>query len=187
MRKRRYRHRTLPLTRQPPTLHECCRYPHTYWAGAATSVSARPRTCSRAWRGGYAEDCARTCGDSGTTAPNASGNSAAADSQRSKRPSPLARRRRAGAWPDTWRSSRPYATTISTRSASPDSTPLLRLNPDEPPWYGPVCPVVWEGWHREVPPYPDQPRLCKAPHRRGNSTRVSVPCSPPQRAGRIRP
>ena len=95
-------------------------------------------------------------GDSGTTAPNASGNSAAADSQRSKRPSPLARRRRAGAWPDTWRSSRPYATTISTRSASPDSTPLLRLNPDEPPWYGPVCPVVWEGWHREVPPYPDQ-------------------------------
>ena len=34
--------------------------------------------------------------------------------------------------------------------------PLLRLNPDEPPWYGPVCPVVWEGRHREVPPYPDQ-------------------------------
>ena len=32
-----------------------------------------------------------------------------------------------------------------------DSTPLLRLNPNEPPWYGPVCPVVWEGWHREVP------------------------------------
>ena len=29
--------------------------------------------------------------------------------------------------------------------------PLLRLNPDEPPWYGPVCPVVWEGRHREVP------------------------------------
>ena len=32
---------------------------------------------------------------------------------------------------------------------------LLRLNPVEPPWYGPVCPVVWEGRHREVPPYPD--------------------------------
>jgi hypothetical protein len=29
------------------------------------------------------------------------------------------------------------------------------LNPIEPPWYGPVCPVVWEGWHREVSPYPD--------------------------------
>ena len=28
-------------------------------------------------------------------------------------------------------------------------------NPGEPPWYGPVCPVVWEGGHREVPPYPD--------------------------------
>jgi len=23
------------------------------------------------------------------------------------------------------------------------------------PWYGPVCPVVGEGWHREVSPYPD--------------------------------
>ena len=34
-----------------------------------------------------------------------------------------------------WRSSRPFATAISTRSASPDSTPLLRLNPSEPPWY----------------------------------------------------
>ena len=32
---------------------------------------------------------------------------------------------------------------------------LPRLNPIEPPWYGPVCPVVWEGWHREVSPYPD--------------------------------
>ncbi len=31
-----------------------------------------------------------------------------------------------------------------------------KLNPVEPPWYGPVCPVVWEGRHREVPPYPDQ-------------------------------
>jgi hypothetical protein len=33
---------------------------------------------------------------------------------------------------------------------------LPKLNPVEPPWYGPVCPVVGEGWHREVPPYPDQ-------------------------------
>jgi hypothetical protein len=34
---------------------------------------------------------------------------------------------------------------------------LPQLNPVEPPWYGPVCPVVGEGWHREVSPYPDQP------------------------------
>ena len=34
---------------------------------------------------------------------------------------------------------------------------LLKLNPIEPPWYGPVCPVVWEGRHREGSPYPDQP------------------------------
>jgi hypothetical protein len=33
---------------------------------------------------------------------------------------------------------------------------LPTLNPIEPPWYGPVCPVVWEGWRREVSPYPDQ-------------------------------
>jgi hypothetical protein len=25
----------------------------------------------------------------------------------------------------------------------------------EPPWYGPVCLVVWEGGSREAPPYPD--------------------------------
>ena len=31
---------------------------------------------------------------------------------------------------------------------------LPTLNPIEPPWYGPVCPVVWEGWRREVSPYP---------------------------------
>ena len=34
--------------------------------------------------------------------------------------------------------------------------PLLRPNSVEPPWYGPVCPVVWEGRHREMPPYPDR-------------------------------
>jgi hypothetical protein len=32
---------------------------------------------------------------------------------------------------------------------------LPRLNPIEPPWYGPVCPVVWEGRRREASPYPD--------------------------------
>ena len=30
-----------------------------------------------------------------------------------------------------------------------------KLNPVEPPWYGPVCPVVWEGRRREASPYPD--------------------------------
>jgi hypothetical protein len=36
---------------------------------------------------------------------------------------------------------------------------LPKLNPIEPPWYGPVCPVVWEGRRREVSPYPDQRRI----------------------------
>src|SRR5438045_6165273 len=41
----------------------------------------------------------------------------------------------------------------------PDSMSLPKPNPVEPPWYGPVCPVVWEGWHREVSPYPDHRRI----------------------------
>jgi hypothetical protein len=69
--------------------------------------------------------------------------------------SPPVRRRGSGACPDTRRSNRPCATTTSTHSVS-DSISLSKLNPVEPPWYGPVCPVVWEGWYREVSPYLDQ-------------------------------
>ena len=69
--------------------------------------------------------------------------------------SPLVHRRGSGACPDTGRSNRPCAITTSTHSVFPDSTSPPKLNPVEPPWYGPVCPVVWEGWHREVSPYPN--------------------------------
>src|SRR4051794_29358943 len=61
-----------------------------------------------------------------------------------------------GACQDIRRSNRLCATRISTASVFPDSMLLLKLNPIEPPWYGPVCPVVWEGRRREVSPYPDQ-------------------------------
>ena len=44
---------------------------------------------------------------------------------------------------------------ISTVSVFGASMFLLKLNPIEPPWYGPVCPVVWEGRRREASPYPD--------------------------------
>src|SRR5262249_47240391 len=47
-------------------------------------------------------------------------------------------------------------------SFSPASMFLPQLNLIEPPWYGPVCQVVWEGWHCEVSPYPDQSKLCGA-------------------------
>src|SRR5208337_4269455 len=41
---------------------------------------------------------------------------------------------------------------------------LPKPNSIEPPRYGPVCPVVWEGRRREAPPYPDQsPASQKAP------------------------
>src|SRR5262249_38585339 len=73
--------------------------------------------------------------------------------------SPPVHRRGSGACPDTRRFNKPCATTISTHSVCPDSTSPPKLNPVEPPWYGPVCPVVGEGWHREVYPYPDQSAL----------------------------
>ena len=55
---------------------------------------------------------------------------------------------------------------VSTPGSSTPCEPRLRLprsarllppnqNAAEPPWYGPVCPVVWEGRCREAPPYPD--------------------------------
>jgi hypothetical protein len=49
---------------------------------------------------------------------------------------------------------------------------LPKLNLVEPPWYGPVCPVVGEGWHREVSPYPDLLPHSGRPGQRG-ATRVA--------------
>ena len=43
----------------------------------------------------------------------------------------------------------------SMNSACPGFMSPQKLNPVEPPWYGPVCPVVWEGRRREASPYPD--------------------------------
>jgi hypothetical protein len=69
-----------------------------------------------------------------------------------------------GACPDIRRSNRPCATRISTASVFPASMFLLKLNPIELPWYGPVCPVVWEGRRREASPYPDQPIFADSSH-----------------------
>ena len=52
-------------------------------------------------------------------------------------------------------STRPTKSCVRTLLVSPESSCLCRLNSIEPPWYGPVCPVVWEGWRRETSPYPD--------------------------------
>ncbi len=129
---------------------------HTSSEGAATSASARPHVFSRTSKRGSAEDYARIFGGSGRTGTTASTNCAGVAYRSSVQRSPPVRRRGSGACPDTRRSNRPCATTTSTHSVSPDSIPLSKLNPVEPPWYGPVCPVVGEGWHREVSPYPDQ-------------------------------
>src|SRR5205807_7879486 len=105
---------------------------------------------------GSAEDYARIFGGSGRTGKTASTNCAVVACQSSMQQSPPVHRRGSGACPDTRRSNKPCATTTSTHSVSPDSMSLSKLNPVEPPWYGPVCPVVWEGWRREASPYPDQ-------------------------------
>src|SRR6266478_8422739 len=129
---------------------------HTSSDGAATSASARPHVCSPTWKRGSAEDYARIFGGSGGTGAIASKNCAVVACQSSMQRSPPVHRRGSGACPDIRRSNKPCATTISTHSVSPDSMSLPQLNPVEPPWYGPVCPVVGEGRHREVSPYPDQ-------------------------------
>jgi hypothetical protein len=54
---------------------------------------------------------------------------------------------------------------------------LLKLNPIEPPWYGPVCPVVWEGRHREGSPYPDH---CPIPDMKFQPVLLQRPQHDPQ-------
>jgi hypothetical protein len=102
-------------------------------------------------------DYARIFGGSGRTGTTASTNCAGVAYRSSVQRSPLVHRRGSGACPDTRRSNRTCAITTSTHSVFPDSTSPPKLNPVEPPWYGPVCPVVGEGWHREVSPYPNLP------------------------------
>ncbi|WP_354101963.1 group II intron maturase-specific domain-containing protein [Bradyrhizobium sp. RT5a] len=68
-------------------------------------------------------------------------------------------RRDSGVCPDTRRFNTPYEIMCSTPLVSPESSCLCRVNPIEPPWYGPVCPVVWEGWRRGTSPYSDQSRF----------------------------
>ena len=114
------------------------------------------RVCSCTSKRGSAEDYVRIFGGSGGTGEIASKNCAVVACQSSMRRSPPVRRRVSGACPATRRSNRRCATTLSTHSVSPDSMSPLQINPIEPPWYGPVCPVVWEGRRREAPPYPDQ-------------------------------
>jgi RNA-directed DNA polymerase len=66
-----------------------------------------------------------------------------------------------GAWRGMPPSSKPCPTRIFARSTFPDWRCHRPHNLTEPPWYGPVCPVVWEEGSREAPSYPDQlGRLC---------------------------
>src|SRR6266436_5125518 len=152
--------RTTPETQIPPGSASA--------SNRAATLTASPKRLSP----GSAEDYARIFGGSGRTGPIALKNYAVVACQSSMQRSPPVHRRGSGACPDTRRSNKPCATTISTHSVSPDSMSLPKLNPVEPPWYGPVCPVVGEGWHREVSPYPDQSGLLR---RAGAETTVFCP------------
>src|SRR6266851_348233 len=132
---------------------------HTFSDGADTLASARPHGYSPTWRHGSAEGYACTFGGNGGMAPTASRNCGAVACRSSTRRLPPARRPGSGACQDIRRSSRLCATRISTALVFPAAMFLLKLNPIEPPWYGPVCPVVWEGWRREASPYPDLRRI----------------------------
>src|SRR5207248_5302920 len=117
----------------------------------------------------------------GRTGAIASKNCAVVACQSSMQRSPPVHRRDSGACPDTRRSNKPCATTISTHSVFPDSSSPPKLNPVEPPWYGPVCAVVGEGWHREVSPYPDQSvitfhRITQSMQRPLPSILIVTPC-----------
>ena len=87
-----------------------------------------------------------------------------------------------------WRASpnRLCATRISPVSVFPASTFLPTLNLIEPPWYGPVCPVVWEGWRREVSPDPDLRRILSVPARSGGGRLTErIPAIPPRLLERV--
>src|SRR6516165_7519717 len=143
---------------------------HTFSGGADTLASARPHECSPTWRHGSAEGYERTSGGNGKTALTASKNYDSVAYQSSTRRLLPARRPVSGACPDIRPSNRLCATRISPVSVFPASTFLPTLNLIEPPWYGPVCPVVWEGWLRGVP-------LSRSmPHCGHCAERVAGPC-----------
>src|SRR6516225_4556291 len=142
---------------------------HTFSDGADTLASARPHACSPIWRHGYAEGYERISGGNGKTAATASRNCYSVACRSSTRRSLPARRPVSGACPDIRSSNRPCATPISTVSVFP-ALCSCPDNPIEPPWCGPVCPVVWEGRCREASPYPDQHALKGS----GKETRLSI-------------
>jgi len=82
-----------------------------------------------------AEGCVLTFGGSGKTGASASRNCAVWAYQSSKQRLLPVHRRVSGACPVTSWCKGPCAITISTRPVYPDFTPMLSLNPIEPPWY----------------------------------------------------
>src|SRR5208337_843699 len=140
---------------------------HTSWDGAATSASARLRESSRTSKRGSVEDCVCIFGGSGEPGKTASKNCAIVAYRSSMQRWRQARPRASGECQDTRRSNRRCATAISTRSVSPESTRPPKLNSIEPPRYGSVCQVVWEGRCREASPYPDLGRTTGFRRREG--------------------
>jgi RNA-directed DNA polymerase len=130
---------------------------HTSSDGAATSASARPHACSRTSKRGFRRTAThRIFGGNGKNGPTAS-----RDLRRRGVPKVHAAVA-AGSPTGILAHVRTPAVQQALRNQYFDSLGLpptpcaAKLNSVEPPWYGPVCPVVWEGRTREASPYPDQ-------------------------------
>ena len=112
-------------------------------------------SCCATWTRGSVEDCACISGGSGRTGEPLHGTASPGRVQSSWRRVAAGSARVLAHVSDIRRCN------MALRNADFDSLGLPRLacpqdaQPVEPPWYGPVCPVVWEGWSREASPYPD--------------------------------
>jgi hypothetical protein len=119
------------------------------WRGYLASV--RLLRCSQTSKRGFAEDYACIFGGNGEPGKTASRNCADVAYQSSTRRLQPDRRRDSAECRDIPPFNRRYATPISTRSVFPESMSPPKLNLVEPPWYGPVCSLVWGAALRGVP------------------------------------
>ena len=92
----------------------------------------------------FCSDCVCISGGNGGTGTTDLKSFAALASRSSPHRSLPVHRRDSGACPDTRRFNTLYEITYSILLVFPDSMCLCKPNSIEPPWYGPVCPVVWE-------------------------------------------
>jgi hypothetical protein len=130
-------------------------WPATSTGGANTmGIVRRPRSC-KPWIVGFVVGSAPCSGNSGSGISDARRNSSASASLKpSPGPLPGVPKVRGGCVIQPACNS-PFRPRTSMLSDCQDLLLDQTVNSTEPPWYGPVCPVVWEEGSREPSPYPD--------------------------------